>query len=222
MIARIAVIIPAANEEATIARCLSSVLAAAAAVSCPMRIIVVLDDCTDGTAREVARFPDVTSVVTSHRNVGHARRLGTDLAILEDEHPDELWLANTDADSCVPSDWLTAMLRLGGETDLLLGTVVPDAGLTPALESLWYSRHPLHDGHPHVHAANLGMRASAYLALGGWHPLRASEDVDLVDRAVTAGLRVHRTAGIAVHTSTRVIGRVPHGFSSYLRELGHA
>ena len=43
--------------------------------------------------------------------------------------------------------------------------------------------------HPHVHGANLGMRADAYLAAGGWNPLPTAEDHDLVGTAA----RLHRS-----------------------------
>jgi hypothetical protein len=71
-----------------------------------------------------------------------------------------------------------------------------------------------------VHGANLGIRADAYLALGGWLPLVAGEDADLARRAAAAGwLAISRPAGIPVVTSARRAGRAPRGFSSYLRAL---
>jgi hypothetical protein len=80
----------------------------------------------------------------------------------------------------------------------------------------------LGDSHPHVHAANLAIRADGYAAIGGWRPLRSGEDEDLAARATAAGLRIHRTGRLPVRTSTRPYGRAPYGFSSYLRALGHA
>jgi len=77
------------------------------------------------------------------------------------------------------------------------------------------------DGHPHVHAANLAIRADMYRVVGGWRGLRTGEDHDLHDRVVAVGGRVRRTSKAQVRTSTRAVGRAPRGFSSYLRALGH-
>jgi hypothetical protein len=71
-----------------------------------------------------------------------------------------------------------------------------------------------------VHGADLGVRGDAYLALGGWPGMPAGEDAELARRATAAGhLRITRTAAIPVVTSTRPVGRVPRGFSGYLRDL---
>jgi hypothetical protein len=60
---------------------------------------------------------------------------------------------------------------------LVLGTVIPDDGLLPAVHRAWLHRHQLREGHPHVHGANLGIRADSSLALGGWPQWPAGEDV---------------------------------------------
>ena len=41
--------------------------------------------------------------------------------------------------------------------------------------------------HPHVHGANLGVRADAYLRAGGWADLRTAEDHDLWRRLLGSG-----------------------------------
>jgi len=80
-----------------------------------------------------------------------------------------LWLANTDADSVVPRDWLIRMVDAADAgVQVVLGTVAPDVELPQTLRAAWIARHQLHDGHPHIHGANLGIRADTYLALGGW------------------------------------------------------
>jgi cellulose synthase/poly-beta-1,6-N-acetylglucosamine synthase-like glycosyltransferase len=223
----VAVIVPAANEEQRIARCLTSIDVAARHLSqrdpgLRARVIVTLDGCHDATAAICATFPGVTTVTTTGRNVGAARRAGTQAALSRRAGPAcELWLASTDADSAVPAGWLTAMVAAAGRgADLVLGTVLPGPDLSPAVRAQWLARHHLRDGHPHVHGANLGIRADAYLALGGWPPLVTGEDTDLARRAAAAGwLSISRTAAIPVVTSVRRTGRAPRGFSSYLRAL---
>jgi cellulose synthase/poly-beta-1,6-N-acetylglucosamine synthase-like glycosyltransferase len=227
VIRQVAVIVPAADEQDRIGRCLAAIAAAAAHLSrreagIGVEVIVALDGCRDATAAICATFPGVTTVTITSRNVGAARRAGTQAALRRRAGPArELWLAATDADSAVPADWLTAMVAAEGRgVRLVLGTVLPGPDLSPAARARWQAGHHLRDGHPHVHGANLGIRADAYLALGGWAPLAAGEDADLARRAAAAGwLPISRTAAIPVVTSARRAGRAPRGFSSYLRAL---
>jgi len=74
--------------------------------------------------------------------------------------------------------------------------------------------------HLHVHGANLGMRASAYLAADGFRPLRTAEDHALVAAATRGGCTVVQAGDIAVETSARRHARAPRGFSHLLRTLG--
>jgi glycosyltransferase involved in cell wall biosynthesis len=226
LIRRVAVIIPAANEERRIGRCLSAIRAAREHLyridpNTQVRIVVVLDDCHDGTAQIAARFPGVRPLAIAARSVGAARRAGTTTAMAGAGIAHRVWLANTDADCEVPANWLTSMVaqaRLGAH--LVLGTVTPGPGLAPAVRAEWASRHRLRDGHPHVHGANFGIRGDAYLSLGGWRALVTGEDIDLAGRAALAQhVRVFRSASAPVVTSVRRNGRAPRGFSSYLRGL---
>jgi hypothetical protein len=106
------------------------------------------------------------------------------------------------------------------DAHVVLGTVLPGPGLPAGMRAAWRSRHHLREGHPHIHGANFGIRADAYMALGGWPPLARGEDVDLARRAASAGhLRVSRTASIPVITSSRTAGRAPGGFARYLSSL---
>lgn len=225
MIRRVAVIIPAADEEERIGRCLRSVAAARrrlcdSGADVDVDTVIVLDRCRDATG-EVARAFGVQTVAVGARNVGVARWTGARSALDRAGPAGQLWLASTDADSEVPVDWLTSMLaeaRRGAH--LVLGTVLPGTHLGPVDRASWLSRHHLDDGHPHVHGANLGIRGDVYLDLGGWRPLVSGEDMDLAGRAALAGPRIARTAAIPVVTSARWTGRAPCGFSSYLRALG--
>jgi glycosyltransferase involved in cell wall biosynthesis len=227
LIRRVAVIVPAANEEQHIGPCLTAIIAARshlyrAVANVSVQIFVVLDSCHDGTPQIAAAFGGLRSITITARSVGAARRAGASAALDGGDHASEVWLATTDADSQVPPDWLTRMVAEAQRgAHLVLGTVLPGADLGPATRAEWLSRHHLRDGHPHVHGANFGIRGDAYLALGGWRPLVTGEDVDLARRAALAGqLRITRTAGIPVVTSVRRVGKAPRGFSSYLRALG--
>jgi glycosyltransferase involved in cell wall biosynthesis len=228
LIRRLAVIVPAANEEQHIASCLVSIGAARAHLSqrraggVQVQVFVVLDGCRDKTATVVSRFSGVRPVVIRAGRVGTARHAGALAAIGGGVPTRELWLANTDADCAVPHDWLSFMMAESRrDTQVVLGTVLPGPGLPAALRKIWLSRHHLREGHSHIHGANFGIRADTYLTLGGWRPLTLGEDVDLAGRATAAGhVRIVRTASIPVVTSSRTMARAPGGFASYLTAMG--
>jgi glycosyltransferase involved in cell wall biosynthesis len=210
----IAVVIPARDEEELIGRCLASVLEAARHVTARVTVIVVADGCLDGTVAVARGFRGVRVVELEFANVGAARAAGAAVAL--DLGSD--WIANTDADSVVPPNWLSHQLELAGAGwDLVVGTVRPDfAELEPEQQQAWLATH--HRGQPngHVHGANLGVRASAYLAAGGYLPMPEHEDVDLVARL--AGHRSVATDEAEVVTSARRFGRTPGGYARFLRE----
>ncbi len=223
----IGVVIPARDEMARIDGCLAAVTDSATRLrrahpGVEVRVVVVADACTDQTAQRLAEWPDVHMMLTSAGRVGAARAAG--VRHLLDAHVEaaaRLWIANTDADSLVPPDWLLVQhdaARRG--TALLLGTVRPDPGETDAtLSARWYARHQLSDGHRHVHGANLGVRADWYQAAGGFPDVAAHEDVALARAVTAAGGVVEPTGAAPVVTSARRHGRAPDGLAGYLRNL---
>jgi hypothetical protein len=161
------------------------------------------------------------------RNVGAARATGM-MALLRrlpGLPPAAVWLATTDADTLVSPEWLSQHLHYAARGwDAVVGTVtVTDwAGHPPGLPSVFHQRyHTASPGtHPHVHGANLGFTASAYLAAGGFQPNPTAEDHALVASLIAAGRRVLRTTEMSVLTSARRQARAPHGFSHLLSTLG--
>jgi hypothetical protein len=231
VIRHVAVVVPAADEETLIARCLDSVRSACAELAATTGgrvttdVVVVLDDCRDGTADIVAGYAGVQALVADLRCVGLVRAAGcahaTERAAARGLCAADVWLATTDADSVVPGDWLTAGLALADAhgADVVAGTVLPGPELAPPARDAWLAAHDQRDGHRHVHGANLGVRATSLHRLGGWAPLITGEDVDLVERAELAQMTVLRTGALAVRTSARLHSRVPLGFAGYLRAL---
>lgn len=226
MIRTIAAVVPVANEQAVLPQCLTALsrsrveLERQSRGGVRVRVVVVLDSCTDDSAR-IAAAAGVEVVVIAARRVGAARRAGATHALRSAGRAETLWLANTDADSQVPVEWFAGMLELAEQgADLVLGTVRPDDGLSASTLTAWYDAHVLADGHPHVHGANLGVRGSVYQAIGGWPDRASGEDELLVARAAAVpGLSIARTARFPVTTSVRLHARAPYGFSSYLRGL---
>jgi glycosyltransferase involved in cell wall biosynthesis len=231
-IRHVGIVVPVANEEDLLGRCLQALQVTRTVAATrrpdvgPIRIVLALDCCTDASAAIAARHVGVETVAVDVRAVGPARALG--VAHLLGTGPrgsaQHTWIANTDADSEVSPGWLAGMLDEAARgAQVVLGTVRPDHGLPPDVDAAWQQRHHRRDDHPHVHGANFGIRADAYLALGGWPLVPTGEDQALADRARAAGnLHIVRTGRLPVRTSSRLDGRALLGFSSYLRALGTA
>lgn len=232
LIRRVEVVMPAHDEERHLEQALNALQAAAEALvrrkpAADVGITVVLDHCTDRSAEIVARFASLDHRITMmrqrFRNAGASRAAGVSAA-LRGCQPDlaGTWLASTDADSCVPENWLWRQLEFADAGwDVVLGSVEPDPGdMAPDVLRRWRARHPFEEDHPHVYGANLGVRASAYLLAGGFPELRSSEDKVLVDRLRRRGCAIVATDSTRVLTSGRTSARAPHGFGAYLRALG--
>jgi glycosyltransferase involved in cell wall biosynthesis len=218
------VAIPAHDEESLLPACLAAVQQAARRLTIPVHVVVVADACTDRTAARARQLGAVV-VEIGARNVGAARSAGIGqlMSQVADLDPTAVWLATTDADTLVPRCWLARQLAHAAEGwEAVAGTVtVADwAGHPAPVPSLFHQRYRAWQGHhPHVHGANLGFTARAYLAAGGFKPLPTAEDHDLVNSLVAAGIPVLRTARIPVVTSARTHARAPSGFGWLLGTL---
>lgn len=235
------VVIPVHDEQDLLGRCLDALEACIAATPLPVTVTVVLDACSDASeavARGRARI-----VTTSARNVGAARARGfasLQQTATSSSYPSALapssphaspptppppgrrWFATTDADSRVPRTWLTDQLaHARGGADMVAGLVRVDdwSDWLPATRLRYLSGYHAGPGHRHVHGANIGLSAHAYQQLGGFDPLPAHEDVDLVHRAQRAGLAVAWSTADPVTTSARRAGRTPAGFATHLADL---
>jgi len=199
----VGVVVPAHDEETLLPACLAALLDAASALRLPVHVVVVADACTDQTAGIRAR------------RVGAARAAGMRelLRLTSGADPAAVWLATTDADTLVPPDWLRRQLDYAiAGWDVVLGTVTVTGwdGHPPHVPVAFAERYAFGSGpHPHVHGANLGIRASAYLAAGGFPPLRTAEDHALLAAATRAGCMVAQASDIAVETSGRRLARAP-------------
>jgi glycosyltransferase involved in cell wall biosynthesis len=225
--------VPAHNEEAWIGPCLASVLVAIDEARLPpdrVHVAVVADRCTDATAAIAgAVLAGSDSVIElAPGGVGAARRTGT-AAVLQafaGIEPATIWLANTDADTVAPASWITDHLRVAETGAVALAGVVRVDTFHghPAIVPVRF--HEIyggaHDDHPHVHGANLGVRADAYLAAGGWPALTSGEDNGLWDAVRATGRPVLSTRTVHVVTSSRTITRATGGFGQWLVELADA
>ncbi|MDO4919145.1 glycosyltransferase family 2 protein [Kocuria sp.] len=236
MIRRLAVVVPACDEEERVGRCVASVAAAIAHLRAgspvdPPHVGVVLaaDSCTDRTVERARRAWAASCLAEDTarlevlsgrwRSAGGARAAAARHALSWTPGPE--WLASTDADTAVPENWLAHQVeRAAHGVDAVLGTVEPDPAECPeAVQRLWRSEHVLAEGHPHIHAANMGVRARCYERAGGFPPVECSEDEALVAALRAAGARVEATDRIRAVTSGRLEGRAELGFAHHLLSL---
>jgi Glycosyl transferase family 2 len=187
-------------------------------------VIVVIDQSVDDTfnvAQEIVRETGI--VIASEAGcVGAARALGVQLALARHNGVmSRCWLANTDADCEVPTTWLQDQLIYAhAGTAAVAGIIDVDSFVEHDLfvpERFRLSYLINADGtHPHVHGANFGVRADAYLQAGGWRDLATAEDHDLWQRLQIGRHQRTSDANLCVLTSGRRVGRAPLGFAGAL------
>jgi len=233
--ALLGVVVPARNEAALLPACLAALRTAIAhpgRAGAPVRLVVVADGCTDGTAG-VARAGGavvLTGGEVGSGNVGAARDAGVRELLAEADRsgvpPERLWVATTDADSTVPPDWLLLHETAAASgVDAVVGTVaVGDwTGSPPHVAAAFDAAYTAWQGagavHPHVHGAHLGVRGSAYLACGGFAAVPVSEDVALVRALERCGATILRTPASPVRTSARRLPRARGGFGDDIDRL---
>ncbi|WP_192564863.1 glycosyltransferase [Pseudomonas gozinkensis] len=214
----IGILIPAHNEEAWLHDCLHAALRAARHTSLagePVEVLVILDSCTDRSAQIVSQYP-VQAMTIEARNVGQARALGAQRLLERGAR----WISCSDADSRVAEDWLVEQLGLG--TDAVCGTVTVEhwhESFDEAAQIRYHRDYQASEGHRHIHGANLGVSAQAYLRAGGFEPLACDEDVQLVRQLERSGASIAWSHRPQVVTSARLDSRARGGFGDYLRQL---
>jgi len=199
---RISIVVPAHNEEPLLPFCLGALLEQD--YPGPLEIIVVDNASSDRTA-EVARRHGVIVVHEPRRDYclalirGYAEASGEIVAL-------------TDADTVVPRDWVTRLVReyrrdpsivaVGGEVTFdrpnLRGSLIARV-LVPVFN--WLDR--LNPAGPHLWGSNMSVRRDAFLAVGGWNPDYSLQvDSELSERLRAAG-RVVMIPSLRVRTSSR-------------------
>ena len=240
---QIALCIPVRNEAAELPKLFAALDALERADDMIVHPCLLLDGCTDASAALAngyrARSRDhvrIEEAAPSAPNAGRARHRAMTLGLAALDGDDGL-LLTTDADSMPAPSWLGAMAAALRQAEIVAGRIVR-AGTRPnplqdrigayydALFALRRHLDPVPwealETHHHTGGANLGIRADAYRAVGGFQPLPSGEDARLVDDAARAGLRVRRDAACLVHTSDRREGRVAGGLALALRHCDAA
>jgi cellulose synthase/poly-beta-1,6-N-acetylglucosamine synthase-like glycosyltransferase len=224
----VGVVVPACNEEATIEACVVSIrdALAACAEAASSWIVVVADSCADSTV-ELARAAlgdSGTVIECAVASPGLARRRGANdvLRHFATQPQGHIWIANTDADSQPQSDWIMRQLQLADDDYCGVAGIVhiqrADVERPEILQAFWSDYALYADGsHPHVHGANLGIRADAYMDAGGWGDLAVAEDHALWACVRARGWHVISSISSIVTTSGRLCGRARGGFADALR-----
>lgn len=228
------VVVPARDEQYTIAACLEA-LAAQTVPAGAFETVLVADACTDRTesvARAAARELGLALTVLRGPGAGSgpARRLGMDAAA------DRLLslgvarglIASTDADSEPSPDWLARQLaHVDNGADVIAGLIEladADAEQLPAAvlnrRRLDAERRMLEviaadpqAGHHHFAGASLGVTAEVYRRVGGLDPVPALEDEAFANLLRARGIPILRAADVRVRTAARTNGRAHRGLS---------
>ncbi|MEO7124121.1 MAG: glycosyltransferase [Lacisediminihabitans sp.] len=220
----VVVVIPARDEAETLRECVRSVERSRCALGNELQThtVLVLDTCTDDSAIIAAEFDDVSVLSVRFANVGKSRAHGVAHGLqLANDDPAAVWIATTDADSVVADGWLREHVNAScSGADALVGSVVPLLDdLDEARRTAWLASHSPGSTLGHVHGANLGIRADAYLAAGGFTARKRNEDVSLVERLRDTDARILHSEREPVTTSSRLNGRVEGGYAKYLTDL---
>ncbi|GAA1207028.1 glycosyltransferase [Pseudonocardia alaniniphila] len=168
--------------------------------------------------------------VVAGSGVGAVRDLGVRLTLerLRPHRLDATWLLHTDADTTVPPDWALAHLRHAGAGVCGVAGLADLSGGNRLSIAAQQQYHALvgdrldGDRHMHVYGANLGMRADAYVAVGGFPKDGPGEDHGLWRRLDEAGYRLTCPTTEPVRTSARLHGRAAGGLADLLRSLDSA
>lgn len=208
---KISVVIPAYNEEKYLPKTLESI---ADLDRKPDETIVIDGGSTDKTA-QVARSLGVKVVTIAHRGIGYARQKGI-LAATGDI------IADTDADTLVPTDWLTNHIRVLTKPDVVLsfGPFRVLDGSFPYYQHINYVQTPLQWlfsrilNLPFAAGQNMAFWREKALSIGGFNEqIKVMEDNDLAFRMRKVG-RVVFLANNWVTSSGR---RSQEGWGMYTR-----
>jgi hypothetical protein len=213
--ARLAVLVPAHDEEELVGRCVASLLAQTYPRS-GRRIVVIADNCGDRTA-DVAREAgaEVLERRDDRRGKGYALRWAMDRLLAETEPPDAVVVVDADsvADPELLSHLATAMTRGADAAQaeyLVLDDDASTRGRLVAAAFLLFHRVRLGGravlGMPASLVGNGMLFSRRLLETRPWNAFTGVEDLEYTIELRLAGVRP------AYVPAARVAGPVPHGY----------
>ena len=243
------VAIPVCNESQHIAACLRALDEQVGVPAASFGVLLFLNNCTDGTEDIVASTAPLLScrlrVIVCNSpdaSAGWARRRAMEAAAdwLEESSRDDGVLLTTDADSCVPRDWLARnFAALDAGADAVAGRLALEPADAAALPEVLHARGALEaeyeallveivarldpaPGNPWpTHwcrsGASLAARLSTYRAIGGMPDIPCGEDRAFVEAMLAHDRVVRHDPGLVVVTSGRLLGRAKGGVADTIR-----
>lgn len=185
----ISVVIPAYNEEKYITYTLASIHKLTRK---PDEIIVIDGGSTDRT-KEIAQQHGARVILITHRGIGFARQKGLEAASGD-------IIAFTDADTIVPTDWLTKIEETLSHNGVVAvyGPYVVDRGWTPYVifsnyvqPYIWLFLQLI--GLPIAPGQNTAFIRQKGLDVGGYPVnFKAAEDIEMIRRLRGVGRVVYR------------------------------
>jgi len=243
--ARLIVGVPVRNEADGIIACLQA-LAGQEGASID-RVVLLLNNCTDGTAGRVRSFQAASPLdVDLHEctlppheaHAGQARRRVMQLCARRAEASDVL--LTTDADGQVTPDWAARnVAALDAGADVVCGRVELDpieAALIPAILHEDDARECAYDAvldeihayldpdpadplprHTEASGASIAMTAAMYRRCGGVPPIPLGEDRALIASLRSLDARIRHAPEVRVIVSGRTDGRAVGGMADTIR-----
>lgn len=214
----VSVVIPAYNEEKYLAKTLASIRELERK---PDEVIVVDGGSTDRTP-EVARENGALCLLAEHRGIGYARHMGL-------QHAAGDIIAFTDADTIVPKDWLTKIVKTLSQAGVVgvFGTFRVPSGrwfyrtyvnsIQPTLNRIYWRF-----GVPMAPGQNVAFWKEKALSVGGFpQEYKIAEDIEMARRLMTIGKVVFRPDLIVMSSGRRgneglgLIVRITKAFFHY-------
>lgn len=207
---KISLVIPVYNEEKYIAGCLDSI---ARQKKAPDEVIIVNNNCTDGTLSIIQRYPFVRVIRETKQGMIAARNAGFNAAVYE-------VIARCDADTKLPPYWISRIHRNFAryKIDALTGPIMfYDAPIKTSLIARAYldMMKPLHRGKETLVGPNMIITKEMWEKVKNnvcLNDKQVHEDIDLAYHIHEAGGVIKRDDRLVVYTSSRRIKKNPHSF----------
>jgi hypothetical protein len=246
----VVVAVPVKDEEERVVACVASLANQIDVDLATVAVILLLNNCTDGTAERIRALASELPFAVHLRevdlpppyaNAGWARRLAMEAAA-ELVCADGLILT-TDADTQVDSDWISANQReIARGVDAVAGYVMADPVELMDLPAAILERGSLEWEYQQLAAelearadpdacdpwprhnqncgASAAITAHAYRLIGGLPPRPVGEDRALFQSLRRMDLRIRHSLEAQVITSARIDGRALGGLSDAIRLRG--